>query len=78
VQDRGIGIPVEDLERIFGRFERTAVSRNYGGLGLGLFIAHQIIEQHAGSIRAESRSGGGARIVIELPHTTNSKSKGKE
>jgi signal transduction histidine kinase len=78
VQDRGIGIPVEDLERIFGRFERTAVSRNYGGLGLGLFIAHQIIEQHAGSIRAESRSGGGARIVIELPHTANSKSKGKE
>jgi signal transduction histidine kinase len=78
VQDRGIGIPVEDLERIFGRFERTAVSRNYGGLGLGLFIAHQIIEQHAGSIKAESRSGGGARIVIELPHTTNSKSKGKE
>lgn len=79
VQDRGIGIPLEDLERVFGRFERTAVSRNYGGLGLGLFIAHQIIEQHAGSIKAESRSGGGARIVIELPHTTtNSKSKGKE
>lgn len=78
VQDRGIGIPVEDLERIFGRFERTAVSRNYGGLGLGLFIAHQIIEQHAGSIRAESRSGGGARIVIELPQTTNSKGKAKE
>jgi PAS domain S-box-containing protein len=78
VQDRGIGIPVEDLERIFGRFERTTVSRNYGGLGLGLYIAHQIIEQHAGSIRAESRSGGGARILIELPHTANSKSKGKE
>ena len=79
VQDRGIGIPLEDLERVFGRFERTTVSRNYGGLGLGLFIAHQIIEQHAGSIKAESRSGGGARIVIELPHTTtNSKSKGKE
>ena len=78
VQDRGIGIPVEDLERVFGRFERTAVSRNYGGLGLGLFIAHQIIEQHAGSIRAESRSGGGARIVIELPQTTNLKGKAKE
>jgi PAS domain S-box-containing protein len=67
VQDRGIGIPVEDLSRIFGRFERTSVSHNYGGLGLGLYIAKQIIEQHDGSIRAESRSGGGARIVIELP-----------
>ena len=67
VQDRGIGIPVEDLSRIFGRFERTTISHNYGGLGLGLYIAKQVIEQHDGSIRAESRSGGGARIVIELP-----------
>ncbi len=67
VQDRGIGIPVKDLARIFGRFERTTNSRNYGGLGLGLYIASQIIEQHRGSIRAESRSHGGARFVIELP-----------
>jgi PAS domain S-box-containing protein len=71
VQDRGIGIPVEDLSRIFGRFERTTISHNYGGLGLGLYIANQVIEQHGGSIRAESRSGGGARIVIELPLTKN-------
>ncbi|MGB8681478.1 MAG: PAS domain-containing sensor histidine kinase [Candidatus Binatus sp.] len=67
VQDRGIGIPVEDLSRIFGRFVRTKITHNYGGLGLGLYIARQVIEQHNGSIRAESRSGGGARIVIELP-----------
>ena len=67
VQDRGIGIPVEDLSRIFGRFERTKATHNYGGLGLGLYIAKQVIEQHKGAIRAESRSGGGARIVIELP-----------
>jgi signal transduction histidine kinase len=70
VQDRGIGIPAEDLSRIFGRFERTAISRNYGGLGL--YIARQIIEQHGGSIRAESRSHGGARFVIELPLSANS------
>jgi PAS domain S-box-containing protein len=75
VEDRGIGIPVEDLLRIFGRFERTTISRNYGGLGLGLYIAKQVIEQHEGSIRAESRSGGGARIVIELP-LKNSNGKG--
>ena len=78
VQDRGIGIPVEDLSRVFGRFERTAVSQNYGGLGLGLYIARQIIEQHEGSIRAENRSGGGARIVIELPLIANSDGKGKD
>jgi PAS domain S-box-containing protein len=76
VQDRGIGIPVEDLSRIFGRFERTSISHNYGGLGLGLYIAKQVIEQHEGSIRAESRSGGGARIVIELP-LKNTDEKGK-
>ena len=73
VQDRGIGIPAEDLSRIFGRFERTTISRNYGGLGL--YIARQIIEQHGGSIRAESRSHGGARFVIELPIIVNSEAK---
>jgi PAS domain S-box-containing protein len=78
VQDRGIGIPMEDLTRVFGRFERTAISHNYGGLGLGLYIARQIIEQHGGSIRAENRSGGGARIVIELPPIANSDGKGKD
>ena len=78
VEDRGIGIPTEDLSRIFGRFERTTISHNYGGLGLGLYIAHQVIEQHDGSIRAESRSGGGARIVIELPLVTNTNGKGKD
>lgn len=67
VQDRGIGIPAEDLSRIFGRFERTSVSRNYGGLGLGLYIASQIVEQHKGSIKAENRTAGGTRFVIELP-----------
>jgi PAS domain S-box-containing protein len=78
VQDRGIGIPAEDLTRVFGRFERTSKSHNYGGLGLGLYIAKQVIEQHDGSIRAESRSGGGARIVIELPLVTNTNGKGKD
>jgi PAS domain S-box-containing protein len=75
VQDRGIGIPEEDLSRIFGRFERTSISRNYGGLGLGLYIAKQVIEQHDGSIRAENRPGGGARIVIELPLVKGTEAK---
>jgi signal transduction histidine kinase len=78
VEDRGIGIPTEDLSRIFGRFERTTISNNYGGLGLGLYIAHQVVEQHDGTIRAESRAGGGARIVIELPLIANADGKGKD
>ena len=76
VQDRGIGIPADDLSRVFGRFERTTISHNYGGLGLGLYIANQVIEQHEGSIRAENRSGGGARIVIELPLVKSTEEKG--
>src|SRR5271170_2651552 len=77
VQDRGIGIPAEDLSRVFGRFERTSISRNYGGLGLGLYIASQIVEQHGGSIRAENRSNGGTRFVIELPQILSSRAKPK-
>ncbi|HEV2170672.1 MAG TPA: PAS domain-containing sensor histidine kinase [Candidatus Binatus sp.] len=73
VQDRGIGIPPEDLSRIFGRFEQTTTSRNYGGLGLGLYIANQIIEQHGGTIRAENRRNGGASIVIEIPRLADAR-----
>ncbi len=78
VQDRGIGIPEEDLSRIFGRFERTAVSRNYGGLGLGLYIASQIVEQHGGTIKAENRSNGGTSFVIEIPRIVASDAKRKD
>jgi PAS domain S-box-containing protein len=67
VEDNGIGIAPDDLSRIFGRFERTIASKNYGGLRLGLYITRQIVEQHRGSIRAENGSGGGARFVIEVP-----------
>jgi PAS domain S-box-containing protein len=73
VQDRGIGIPPEDLSRIFGRFEQTTTSRNYGGLGLGLYIANQIVEQHGGTIRAENRHNGGACIVIEIPRLADAR-----
>lgn len=73
VEDRGIGIAPDDLCRIFGRFERTIASKNYGGLGLGLYITRQIIEQQGGSIRAENRSHGGARFVIELPVGSSTK-----
>jgi signal transduction histidine kinase len=51
VRDRGVGIAPEDLERIFGRFERAASLLHYGGLGLGLYIARQIAEAHGGLVR---------------------------
>ncbi|WP_257463510.1 AAA family ATPase [Archangium lipolyticum] len=68
LEDRGIGIPKEDQTRIFERFERAA-SHNYGGLGLGLFIARQIVQAHAGGIWVESEPGKGSTFFVELPRS---------
>lgn len=67
VTDHGIGIEPEALERIFDRFERAVSSNRYGGLGLGLFLARQIVESHGGSIHVESYPGAGATFVLQLP-----------
>ncbi|HVH42165.1 MAG TPA: PAS domain-containing sensor histidine kinase, partial [Labilithrix sp.] len=60
VTDRGIGIAPENLRRIFGRFERGVSERNYGGLGLGLWIAQEIAQAHGGRVDVESSAGEGA------------------
>jgi PAS domain S-box-containing protein len=67
VRDNGPGIPAEDRERIFGPFERAVSTRNYGGLGLGLYIAHQNAVAHGGRITVSSEPGAGATFVVELP-----------
>ena len=69
VRDRGIGIAPEDQARIFDRFERAVSSRHFGGLGLGLWIVHQIIEAHGGAIAVQSEPGQGATFIAELPVT---------
>ena len=58
VADRGVGIPNEDLERIFDKFYRVQRPDNVSGTGLGLSISKGIVEAHGGSIRAENRRGG--------------------
>jgi PAS domain S-box-containing protein len=72
VRDSGIGISKEDQERIFGRFERAVSTRNFGGLGLGLYISVQIVRSHQGSLRVESEPGKGARFIVRLPRGTQS------
>ena len=67
VVDHGIGIPREDQDRVFGRFERAVSVRNYGGLGLGLWISRQIVEAHGGRISVESAPAAGSTFIVELP-----------
>jgi PAS domain S-box-containing protein len=67
VEDGGPGIRPEDLERIFGRFERAAQTRNQGGLGLGLYVSREIASAHGGSIEARNREQGGTSFLLRLP-----------
>ncbi|HYV50234.1 MAG TPA: PAS domain-containing sensor histidine kinase [Myxococcaceae bacterium] len=67
VRDRGIGIKAEDQQRIFGKFERAVSERNYGGLGLGLWITRQALEAMGGAIRVESEPGVETTFTVELP-----------
>ena len=67
VADRGEGIPIEDLVRIFDKFYRVQRPDNVSGTGLGLSISKGIIEAHGGCIQAENRRGGGAIIRVQLP-----------
>jgi len=68
VRDHGIGIAPEDQARIFEQFERTEDSRRHAaGLGLGLYIARQIVRSHGGEIELESVPGEGSLFRVRLP-----------
>ena len=69
VRDHGIGIAPEHLLRLFNRFQRAVSSRNYGGLGLGLYITRRIVEAHGGAIEVDSAPGAGAAFSFTLPQT---------
>jgi signal transduction histidine kinase len=71
VTDHGIGISKEDQSRIFERFERAVSLKRFGGLGLGLFIVHQIVNAHGGSIRVESEVDRYSSFTVELPLKTS-------
>lgn len=72
ISDTGIGIPKEDIKRIFERFYRvdSARARDTGGSGLGLSISHQIVALHQGRIEVESELGTGTTFKLTIPKNT--------
>ncbi|HTV25888.1 MAG TPA: HAMP domain-containing sensor histidine kinase [Polyangiaceae bacterium] len=68
IRDTGLGIPPDALDRVFERFERAVSTDSYGGFGIGLYLARQVIEAHGGTIRASATADtGGTTIVMTLP-----------
>lgn len=67
VRDFGMGIPKDKLEKVFERFERAVSSSNISGLGLGLYIAREIVKAHHGTIQVESELGKGSVFTVEFP-----------
>ncbi|HJS28189.1 MAG TPA: ATP-binding protein [Anaerolineales bacterium] len=71
VEDTGVGIPQEELPRIFERFYKADRSRSGGGTGLGLAISRHLVEAHGGKIWAESVEGRGSSFYFTLPISRN-------
>lgn len=69
VEDFGVGIPTEELDRVFDRFYRggDALTRSVKGSGLGLTLVKQVVEAHGGEVQAESAPGRGSTFTIRLP-----------
>ena len=72
VRDYGVGIPEEHLSKVFERFYRAhdAKQQTVPGLGMGLYIAHEIVKRHGGRIWVESTEGKGATFYVALPTET--------
>jgi predicted ATPase/signal transduction histidine kinase len=67
IRDHGIGVAPDRLPYIFERFERGVSTRQYGGLGLGLYIVRSIVDGMGGRVRCDATPGGGSTFVVTLP-----------
>jgi len=76
VRDRGVGIPADELPRLFTRYYRASTSKGIAGTGLGLAGSGAIVEQHGGRITIESVVGEGTTVTVALPRTLLSPTPG--
>jgi signal transduction histidine kinase len=67
VTDEGIGIPADDIDRVFGIFDRGENVENIPGAGLGLAIVKQTMERHQGTVEITSEMGKGTTVTLRLP-----------
>ncbi len=69
IQDQGVGIPSEHLDRIFERFYQVdgSASRQFSGMGVGLALVWEIVEAHSGSVDVESHPGAGSTFTVTFP-----------
>lgn len=67
VEDRGIGVPLDQVGRIFGVFERLHGDAGYEGVGMGLALAHKAAERLGERVGVEANPGGGSRFWMTLP-----------
>jgi len=77
VEDTGVGIPSDDIPRVFERFYRVDKSRSkaQGGVGLGLALVKELVERHGGTVTMESELGVGTKAVVTLPASSVYQSK---
>lgn len=71
VEDHGVGISSSDMNRIFDRFTQgdMSMTRQFGGVGLGLHMVKEIVEAHGGTVEVRSRVGKGSTSAVDLPRT---------
>lgn len=67
VRDEGLGIPAEEVPRLFEKYFRAKTSAGISGTGIGLYLIKQLVEMHAGQIEVESELGQGSTFVVRLP-----------
>jgi two-component system, OmpR family, sensor kinase len=73
IQDRGVGIPEHDLERLFERYFRGSNVSGIVGTGVGLYLVKTVVDLHNGNITVESRDGKGSKFTVRLPAPANSR-----